>query len=181
MACLLLQLSLAMPLKQIISLQCDLDKLTALHSAGAVLEPSKATDCASLESLLHNDNKCDNHVTIAVGGEEVQAYRLYNSTYGENLLQLATFGMSGECQCPLVSFDGCKARCSDLNALRTINSARRSDILLLHEVRTKVAEQAKQRQLRLIKAAQLILNNICASYKTACEFAETLVSASALT
>lgn len=174
MACLLLRLALTVPTKSIAGLTCDLELFTALQKADVALVESTATACTTLDSLIHNDDTCNNTVRLMSGGKQSIGYKLYNESGGQNLLTLASFSLS-ECLCPVLDF-GCKQKCADINALRTINSAGRDNIMQLHQTRSDAAQQIRQEYSFLITAASQLLDKVCSEFEDECEFVEGLAT-----
>lgn len=172
MACLLLQLALSVPTRTIAGLTCNIETMTVLQNADVSTEQSEGTACATLESLVHGANSCDNNISLVAGGKHTVAYRLYNETHADNLLTLASFSMS-ECVCPVLDF-GCKDRCANVNALRVINSDRRSSIIDLHKSRSAKASQIREEYAYLITAATKLLNRACSANEDECDLVETL-------
>lgn len=174
MSCLLLRLALTVPVKSIAGLTCDLETYTALQKADVALEQSAGTACATLDSLIHNDDTCNNTISIDAGGKRAVGYKLYNESHGSNLLTLASFSLS-ECLCPVLDF-GCKQRCADINALRTINSEGRSSIMQLHQTRSDVAQHIREEYAYLITVASHLLDRECSKYEDECDFVEGLAN-----
>lgn len=166
MACVLLQIAFAIPVRNLLLLDCEIYRMQTLRALDAGAVEAVATECVSIETLTAPGSGCLSD--IAVGDDVYRA--LYNRTEGKRFIDLLSMNMV-PCDCGGFSpYAECE-RCAVLQSLRQIGSGGRQLVLDRHELRAQAADKIRSERGNLITAALSLRDFECAREPAACKVA----------
>lgn len=166
MACVLLQIAFAIPVRNLLLLDCEIHRMQTLRTLDAGAVGSVATECVSIETLTAPGDGCLNDIAV-----DDKVYRaLYNRTEGKRFIDLLSMNMV-PCDCGGFSpYAECE-RCAVLQSLRQIGSSGRQLALDRHELRAQAADKIRSERGQLIAAAASLRDFECAREPAACKVA----------